>query len=359
MKKLQYKALTIPKLSWNSKTLTSTYGELVAQPLEPGFGITIGNALRRMLLAAVEGSAVTSVIIKGVNNEFSTVPGIVEDTMQLVLNLKQIVVRNNEGKPGTMRLKVTGEAVARVADIIADEHLELINPEHVIAHVAPKAELDIQFFVEPGRAYQQAQWPHGKQLQEDDRIYLDAMFSPVRQVQMDVQKTRVGKDIDYDKLTLTIHTNGAQTPTEVLHYAVSVLRTQLEHFLEIAEIPFNDISAAQQPVAAPKALPSTSAPERHDPLVGMDVDLLLKPITELELSARAQNCLESHGIKRILDLANLTEEEGLKIKNFGRKSLNEVKEAMENVGLHFGMGLNESDVINAVESKHIDNEDEL
>lgn len=359
MKKLQYKALTIPKLSWNSKTLTSTYGELVAQPLEPGFGITIGNALRRMLLAAVEGSAVTSVIIKGVNNEFSTIPGVVEDTMQLLLNVKQIVIRNNEGKPGVMRLNVKGEAIARVADISADAHLELVNPEHIIAHVAPKAELDIQFFVEPGRAYQQAQWPLGKQLQEDDRIYLDAMFSPVRQVQMDVQKTRVGKDIDYDKLTLTVYTNGAQTPTEVLHYAVSVLRTQLEHFLEIAEIPFNEISAQQQAVATPKAVIAAAAQELHDPLQGIDADLMLKPITELELSARAQNCLESHGIKRILDLVNLTEEEGLKIKNFGRKSLNEVKEAMEAVNLHFGMNISESDVINAVESKRIDSEDEL
>lgn len=355
MKKLQFKPLIMPKLTWNTKTLTSTYGELVAQPLETGFGVTIGNSLRRMLLAAVEGSAVTSVIIKGVNNEFSTIPGVVEDTMQLLLNLKQIVIRNHEGKPGVMRLTVQGEATARVADIVADSHLELVNPDLIIAHVAPKAELDIQFFVEPGRAYQQAQWPAGKQLQDDDRIYLDAMFSPVRQVELDVQKTRVGKDIDYDKLTLAITTNGAQTPNEVLHYAVSVLRTQLEHFLEVTEIPFNEISATVVAPVAPTIAPV--AAEQHALAPDIDAALLLKPITELELSARAHNCLESHGIKRILDLVNLSEEEGLKIKNFGRKSLNEVKEAMEAVGLHFGMNINESDVINAVESTIINDED--
>src|SRR5476651_42725 len=153
MDKKEYKPLTIPRLTWNKKELTGSFGELVAQPLEPGFGITLGNALRRILLGAVEGSAVTSVIIKGVNNEFSVVEGVIEDTMQLVLNIKDIVIRNKEGKPGKMHLHVKGEAVARVADIKADEHLELVNLDHVIGHVAPGGELDIEFFVENGRGY--------------------------------------------------------------------------------------------------------------------------------------------------------------------------------------------------------------
>lgn len=339
MNKKEYQPLIIPKLSWNKKVLTDTYGELVAQPLETGFGTTLGNAIRRVLLGGVEGSAVTSVVIKGVNNEFSTLPGIVEDAMQLILNIKGIVIRNTEGKSGTMRLQVKGESVARVADIKADEHIVLVNKDHILGHVSADGELDIEFFVESGRGYKPAAWPAGKALQEDGRIYLDAMFSPIRKVMFDVEKTRVGKDIDYDKLTLKIYTDGSENPLDVLHYSVSVLRTQLEHFLASAEIPFNEISKAPE------------EDKKHEPveldqygLKGIPVDLLLKPIDELELSVRAHNCLINAGVKRIIELVNLSEDEGLKIKNFGRKSLNEVKESMKSFGLSFGMNIKESDL---------------
>jgi DNA-directed RNA polymerase subunit alpha len=339
MDKKEYKPLTIPKLTWNKKELTSSYGELVAQPLEPGFGITLGNALRRVLLGAVEGSAVTSVIIKGVNNEFSVVEGVVEDTMQLVLNIKEIVIRNKEGKPGKMRLTVKGESVARVADIKADEHLELVNVDHALAHVAPGGELDIEFFVETGRGYRPAQWPERKAFLEDGRIYIDAMFSPIRKVAFDVEKTRVGGDIDYDKLSLKVSTDGSENPLDVVHYAVSVLRTQLEHFLASAEIPFNEISALpeEEKEKEPVALDELG-------LKGVPVDLLLKPIDELELSVRAHNCLIQAGIKRVIDLVNMAEDDVLKIKNFGRKSLTEVKESMKAFGLSFSMGIKESDL---------------
>lgn len=332
----EYRPLTIPKLSWNKKDLSNQYGELVAQPLEPGFGITIGNALRRILYAAVEGSAVTSVVIKGVNNEFSSLAGVEEDAMQLILNIKNIVVRNKEGKPGTMRLHVKGEAIATVADIVADEHLELVNKDHVLAHVSENAELDIEFFVESGRGYRAAQWPAGQALQEDGRIYIDSMFSPIRKVMFDVEKTRVGKDIDYDKLTLRIHTDGSENPLDVLHYSVSVLRTQLEHFLVSAEIPFNDISVVptEEKVGEPV--------EVDHSLKGLSAELLVKPIDELELSVRAHNCLKNAGINTILDLVNLSDDEALKIKNFGRKSLSEVKESMKGFGLTFGMNIKES-----------------
>ncbi len=353
MDKTEYKPLTIPKLNWEKRSLTDSYGELIAQPLEPGFGITLGNALRRILLGAVEGSAVTSVIIKGVNNEFSSLPGVVEDAMQIVLNIKEIIIRNKEGLPGSMKLRVQGEAVARVSDITADDHLELVNKDHVIAHVAKGGDLEIEFFVESGRGYQPAQWPAGKSLQEDDRVYLDAMFSPVKNVTFDVEKTRVGGDIDYDKLTLRIKTDGSENPLQVLHYSVSVLRTQLEHFLLSAEIPFNEISALpaetkQEPIATEELS-----------LKGVPVDLLLKPIDELELSVRAHNCLMNHGIKRILDLVNLTEDEGLKIKNFGRKSLNEVKDSLKAFGLSFGMNINETDVKRYMKDHEIDDEDDF
>ena len=337
MEKKEYRPLTIPKLTWNKKELTQTYGELVAQPLEPGFGITLGNALRRILYAGVEGSAVTSVIIKGVNNEFSALPGVEEDAMQLILNIKNIVLRNKDGKPGTMRLTVKGPAVAKVADIKTDEHLEVVNKEHVLAHVSEQGELDIEFFVEAGRGYKPAQWPADKALQEDGRIYIDAMFSPIRKIMFDVEKTRVGKDIDYDKLTFRIHTDGSENPLDVLHYAVSVLRTQLEHFLASAEIPFNQISAAPEEEVAGEPVELEQLGVK-----GLSPELLLKPIEELELSVRAHNCLINAGIKRILDLVNLSEDEALKIKNFGRKSLSEVKESMKAFGLSFGMNIKES-----------------
>lgn len=335
----EYQSLTIPRLEWNAKTITPQFGELVGQPLEPGFGITLGNALRRVLLGGVEGAAVTSAIIKGVNNEFAAIPGVVEDAMQVCLNIKQIVVRSKDGKPGKMRLTVQDEASASVADIKADENLELVNKDHVIAHIAKGGSLDIEFFVEPGRGYREAQWPEGKTLQEDDRIYLDAMFSAVTRVTFDVQKTRVGKEIDYDKLILQIHTNGSEKPTDVLHYAVSVLRTQLEHFLVSGEIPFNEIS---KPLEEDVAVKQESTSDLS--LKGIPVDLLLKPIDELELSVRAHNCLMNANIKRIVDLVNLSEDDGLRIKNFGRKSLNEVKESMKAFGLSFGLNITEDDL---------------
>jgi len=341
-----YKPLTLPTLGWDKKTMTSSFAKLVAQPLEPGFGITLGNALRRSMLGSIEGSAVTSVIIKGVNNEFAVIPGVIEDVMQLLLNIKQIVIKNKENTSGTMKLSVSNKDVVTVGDIIADEHLELINKDHVIAHLAKDGHLEIEFAVESGRGYQVAKWPLGTALAEDGRIYLDAMFSPVRNVATIVEKTRVGKDIDYDKLTIEITTNGAETPVDVLNYAVSVLRTQLENFLVDTEIPFNDISATvEETTAAP-------VEEIEDAnLQDVVVENLFKSIDELELSARAHNCLVNANIGRVLDLVNLSEDDSLKIKNFGKKSLDEVKEVLDSMGLHFGMHIKEEAALNALKRK--------
>jgi DNA-directed RNA polymerase subunit alpha len=339
MIKKEYKPLIIPRLSWEKETLTATQGTLVGQPLEPGFGFTLGNALRRILLGGIEGCAVTSVIIRGVNNEFSTLTGVIEDTMQIILNIKGIIVRNKTGKAGTMTLQVKGEKVARVADIKADAHLELINQDHVLAHISEDGAIEIEFFVETGRGYQPANWPLGTSLQADGRIYLDAMFSPVRKVTYDVEKTRVGRDIDYDKLTMTVDTDGTENPITVVNYAVSVLRTQLEHFLTSAEIPFNTISKVGEEkveqVVSQKALPSFK---------NLPLDLLLKPIEVLEFSVRAHNCLIKAGIKRVLDLVSLTEEKLLHIKNFGQRSFDEVVEGLKHHGLSLGMHISESDV---------------
>lgn len=346
---MNYKPLTLPKLSWDKKVSSDTHGELVVQPLESGFGITLGNGLRRVILSSVEGSAVTSVIVKGANNEFSTIKGVIEDTLYILLNMKEIVVRNKTGLPGKMYLSVKGEGVATVADIKADDHLELINKEHVLAHLATDGELEVEFFVEAGRGYLPAQWPQGKSLQADGRIYLDAMFSPIKRVEYKIEKTRVGEEIDFDKLTLSIDTNGAVAPQDVVHYAVSVLRTQLEHFLLAKEIPFNDISTIQEEVVAGQEKIDSDGPTK-----GLPVDLFLKPIDELEFSVRAHNCLIGAGIKRVIDLVNLTDDDVLKIKNFGRKSLREVKEILLAFNLSLGMNVKELDLKKAIKEKEMD-----
>lgn len=346
MLEMNYRPLILPKLNWEKKLSSSTYGELVVQPLEPGFGTTLGNALRRVMLSSVEGSAVTSVLIKGVNNEFSSIKGVIEDTLHVLLNIKEIVIKNNTGLPGKMRLVVKGEGVAKVSDIEADDHLELVNNDHIIAHLAVDGELDIEFFVESGRGYVPAQWPQGTALQADGRIYLDAMFSPVRRVEYHIEKTRVGQEIDYDKLTVGIQTNGAVVPQDVIHYSTSVLRTQLEHFLLATEIPFNEISRSEDDVIGKEGRFDVEGPTK-----GLPVDLFLKPIDELEFSVRAHNCLIGAGIKRVIDLVNLTDEDVLKIKNFGRKSLREVKEILSAFGLHLGMNVKELDLKKAIKEQ--------
>ena len=346
MLKSTYKPLILPKLGWDKSSMTSSFGKLIAQPLEPGFGVTLGNALRRSLLGAIEGSAVTSVIVKGVNNEFSTLPGLVEDVMQMVLNFKQIVIKNKTNSPTVMKLNITAgdsERTVTVADIVADENIELINKDYVLAHLAVHASLEVEMFVESGRGYQLAQWPIGSTLDKDNRVYLDAMFSPVRNVSINVEKTRIGKDIDYDKLTLEIITNGAESPVDVVNYGVSVLRTQLENFLMEDEIPFNDISApAEQNISL------LDEDVADDELKDLPLEVLLKSIDELELSARAHNCLANANINRVIDLVNVSEDDSLRIKNFGRKSLDEVKDVLRSLGLHFGMNLKEDSVLKAL-----------
>src|SRR3990172_7304923 len=212
VQKMNYKPLILPKISWDTKVSSSSYGELIIQPLEPGFGITLGNALRRVMLSSIEGSAVSSVIINKVNNEFSTLKGVVEDTLHVLLNIKGIVIKNATGQPGKMTLSKRGEGPVKVADIKTDAHLEVVNKDYVIAHLSADGELDIEFFVETGRGYLQAQLPIGESLQADGRIHLDALFSPVKRVEYRVEQARVGERFDCDKLIMSIYTNGSVSP---------------------------------------------------------------------------------------------------------------------------------------------------
>lgn len=345
--KSRYQPLTVPSARWDVTNSSDTFGELVVQPLEAGFGITLGNALRRVMLSSIEGAAVTAVVIKGVNNEFATLKGVVEDILQLVLNIKGIVIKNESGQPGTLKLKVKGARVVTVADIVPSENLELINTSHVIAHLAEDGELEIDFTVENGRGYLPAQWEHNVPIRADGKIFVDAMFSPVRRVEFNVSKTRVGQDIDYDKLVLAIHTNGTISPQDVVHYGASVLRSQLEYFLSAAEIPFSQISATSS--ESKSSYEATVEEKKGAP--GLPVELFLKPIEELEFSVRAHNCLAGAGIHRVIDLVNLTEDEVLKIKNFGRKSLREVKEILSAFNLKFGMNIKELDLKKALKEQ--------
>jgi DNA-directed RNA polymerase subunit alpha len=346
MQTMNYKPLILPKVSWDTKVSSTTYGELIVQPLEPGFGITLGNALRRVMLSAVEGSAVTAVLVKGVNNEFSTIKGVVEDSLSVLLNIKEVVVKNSTGLPGKMYLSKKGEGPVTAGDIKTDAHLLVINKDHVIAHLAADGELEIEFFVETGRGYLPSQWPLGQALQADGRIYLDAMFSPVRRVEYHVEQARVGERFDCDKLVMRIFTNGAVGPQDIVHYGTSVLRTQFEHFLLAKEIPFNEISQATEEETEKEHITDTESPTK-----GLPVELFLKPIDELEFSVRAHNCLVGAGIKRVIDLVNLTEDDVLKIKNFGRKSLREVKEILTAFGLALGMNVKELDLKKALKER--------
>lgn len=333
--KLEYKPLTVPKISWNKDSLSQNFGEVVLQPLEPGFGMTFGNALRRTLLGGVEGAAVTSVIIHGVNNEFSVITGVSEDTMQVVLNIKQLIVKSKDGRGGKMSLHVQGESVVKASSIICDDNLEIVNTDHIIASTGVDADLKIDFFVDCGRGYQSAKWPTGKALQDDDRIYVDSLFSPVTKVFFDVEKTRVGENIDYDKLKISIHTNGSESPRDVFNYAVSVLRSQLANFLISDEIDF-----------APVVIEDETSSENNLEVVEefnaepADSSVLLKPVEDLELSVRALNCLAAAEIKTVGDLILLSEDDVANIKNFGRKSLKEVIEGLDNLGLKLGAGSN-------------------
>lgn len=346
MAEKKYKPLTLPKLTWEKSVSSDTKGELIIQPLEPGFGVTIGNALRRVMLSSVEGSAVTSVIIKGINNEFSTIKGVVEDMLQVLLNLKGIIIKNETGEPGKMNLSVKGKPVVTVADIVSDKHLELINKDYVLAHLASDGELEIEFQVESGRGYAPAKWPLGESLQKDGRIFLDAMFSPIQRVEYHIEKTRVGQNIDYDKLVMTIHTDGSVHPADAVHYTTSIIRTQFEHLLSATEIPFNEISKKEDDEQQSDVLLDIQGPTE-----GLPVDLFLKPIDDLEFSVRAHNCLVTSGIKRVIDLVNLSEEDALKIKNFGRKSLREVREILGAFGLRLGMHVKELDLKKAIKEQ--------
>jgi DNA-directed RNA polymerase subunit alpha len=303
-------------LETDIETLTNKYGRFSAQPFERGYGITVGNALRRILLSSIPGAAITAVRIEGVLHEFSTLPGVVEDVTDILLNLKSIPLKMSGDEQKKMTLSMEGPGEAKAGDIAHDAAVEILNPDVHIASLDADGKLEIEMVVRNGRGY----IPADQNLEEDvslETIPLDSSHSPVLKVNYRVEPARVGKRIDYEALTIEIWTTGATRPADALSQASKILRDHLAIFLSVVDEPLE-----QEQVAAKKDIP----------LLGQ-AELLAKTIDHLELSVRSNNCLRAAGIERIYELVQKTEDELLKTKNFGRKSLAEIKETLTNLGL--------------------------
>ena len=309
-------------LECDYESLTESYGKFSAQPFERGFGVTIGNSLRRILLSSITGAAITNVRIQSVLHEFSTLPGIVEDVTDINLNLKSIPLKLNGEGLKTMALKKKGSIEVKASDIEHDSDIEILNDDIHIASLDQDGNLDIEMVVENNRGY----IPADQNYKEDmsvDFIPLDSSHSPVLRVNYRVDPARVGKRIDYEKLTLEIWTTGAITPQDALSQASQILRSHLVIFLNIVDEPD---SIEETPTK--KEIPYFS-----------QLDILAKSIDHLELSVRSNNCLRSAGIEKIYKLVLKTEDELLKTKNFGRKSLTEIKETLQDLGLGLNLEL--------------------
>lgn len=309
-------------LECDYETLSAKYGKFTAQPFERGFGTTIGNSLRRILLSSITGAAITNVQIQGVLHEFSTLPGVVEDVTDINLNLKSIPLKLQSSEPKIMTLKVKGPAEATAADIVADGDIEILEKNIHIASLDKDGELDIEMIVGNGRGYISADQNFKEDLSVD-YIPLDSSHSPVLKVNYRVDPARVGKRIDYEKLTIEVWTTGAITPQDSLAQASKILRDHLVIFLNIVDEP-----ADREPAPSRTEIPYMS-----------QIEILSKSIDHLELSVRSNNCLRSAGIEKIYTLVQKTEEELLKTKNFGRKSLMEIKETLQELGLGLNLGL--------------------
>ncbi len=296
-------------------TLTDTYGKFVVEPLERGFSTTLGNALRRVLLSSLQGAAITAVKIDGALHEFTSVPDVVEDVTEMVLNFKEVVVRSHTARQQTVRIEKQGPCDVLAGDIQVNDQVEILNPEHKICTVAAGGRFAAELTINVGHSYVPADrnktpgMPIGT-------IAIDALFSPIRKVNYAVTNARVGQVTDYDKLTLEVWTNGAVKPADAVAYAAKILKDQLTIFINFEE----------------QAEPTVEETE-EEPLN----ENLFRSVDELELSVRSANCLQNANIKLIGELVQKSEGEMLKTKNFGRKSLKEIREILADMGLSLGM----------------------
>jgi len=317
-----WKGFQKPKrIEFETETLTTTYGRFVAQPFERGFGTTIGNALRRILLSSIEGAAITAVRIEGVLHEFSSIPGVVEDTTDIILNLKRIPLKMHSDGPEFIRIKADGPAEIRGADIQAGSNVEILATDAHIATLSEEGKVEMEMRIKSGRGYVSAD----RNLDEDlaiGFIPVDSVHTPVRKVAYQVEDARLGQQTDYDKLTMEIWTNGSISPQDALALSAKLLKDHMAIFINFEE-----------------------RPEIVEELVDEEFDRLQenlnRSVDELELSVRSYNCLKNAGIRTIGELVQRNESEMLKTKNFGRKSLNEIKELLSEMGLSLGMRIDE------------------
>ena len=304
----------------DKETLSPTYGKFSTEAFERGFGTTIGNSLRRVLLSSLTGAAVTTVRIESVLHEFSTIPGVTEDVTGIILNVKSLRLKLHTDKPKTIRLRKKGPGEAKGSDIIHDADVVILTPDLHIATLDKEATLDIEMVVKPGRGYIPAERNKEEGL-PIGVIAVDSIYSPIKRVNFHVENARVGRVTDYDKLTLEIWTDESITPRDALSTAAGILRDHLDIFIHPEELG--------------EAKPEAGRDER-----AREVNKhLFRSVNELELSVRAANCLKNANIKTIADLVQKTEMEMLKTKNFGKKSLNEIKEILAEMGLSLGTKL--------------------
>jgi DNA-directed RNA polymerase subunit alpha len=307
--------------------LTDSFGEFHVEPFERGFGHTVGNSLRRLLLSSLEGSAVSTIKIQGVQHEFSSIPGMVEDITDLVLNLKLLVVKNHSEQSRTIRIERDRRGVVTAADIIHDESIEIINPDHILCTLTDDVPFVIDMTVENGRGYRTAAEGHTDDL-EVGAIPIDAMFSPVRRVEYLVENTRVGQRTNYDKLIMRIWTTGTLGPEMALVEAAKIMRKHLNPFVQYHE--------------PGPGLPADGAAADRFGDMPLDAELERKlnmSLAELELSVRATNCLESEGITTVRDLVSKSEDQLLTVRNFGETTLKEVRAKLNEINLDLGMNV--------------------
>ena len=309
---------TPKKLVCDEDSLTDTYGKFIAEPFERGYGMTIGNSLRRVLLSSIEGAAVTSVKVDGVLHEFSTIPGVQEDITQVVLNIKQLVLRAHSRQPKTIVIEKDKKGPVTAADLEGDDTIEVVNPDLHLCTLTKAQKFRMELEVSRGRGYVPAE-KHKKDGQAIGVIPVDALFSPVTRVNFSVEETRVGQVTDYDRLNLEVWTNGSMSPKDALLYASNILQRHLDLFVNYGSLP--DEPEDEAPAAV------------HEELQ----EKLKTPISELELSVRSANCLREAKIKTIGDLVEKSPQELLKYRNFGKKSLAEIDELLHSMGLQLGM----------------------
>ncbi|MBN2327919.1 MAG: DNA-directed RNA polymerase subunit alpha [Candidatus Omnitrophica bacterium] len=321
---MKFKTVVMPgRVRIDQDSLSDQYGKFVVEPLERGFGTTLGNALRRVLLSSIQGAAVKAVRINGVLQEVSFIPGVVEDVTDIILNIKGLRVRNHRNGPVTLYLQAKGEKDVKASDIEPNPDIEILNPDHHLATLDKDGELEMELYVDVGRGYMSAD----RQSKQNDSlplntIVVDAVFTPIDRVKYSVENARVGDITDYDRLIMEIWTDGTVSPQDALAYSAKILKDHLFLFIHFPE----EDEAPQE------------STQKEEEVVN---PYLAKGVEELELSVRAYNCLKAANIKTIGELVSKTESEMLKYRNFGKKSLTEIKEVLTKYGLYLGMDPNQ------------------